>query len=141
MSRVFWDTMLFVYLFENHATYGERVAKIRRRMLQRGDELYTSALAVGEILAGCYKKNDDGLADTFQRYFSGRDVAVLPFSIEAAGHFARLRAAMRVGAADAVHLACAANANVHVFITNDATLVGKIVPGVQFIVGLDTDLF
>lgn len=141
MTRVFWDTMLFVYLFEEHVAYAPRVAQIRKQMLLRGDQLYTSSLCVGEILAGCYKKGNAALADKYRSFFRGRTVTVAPFTVDAAELFAQFRAAMNLAAADAVHLACAAEAQTDIFITNDATLVGKTVPDVKFIVGLNTDLF
>jgi predicted nucleic acid-binding protein len=43
--------------------------------------------------------------------------------------------------ADAIHLACAAQAGTDLFLTNDKRLVGKFVPGIQFIAGLDMQLF
>jgi len=43
--------------------------------------------------------------------------------------------------ADAIHLACAAQAGVDVFLTNDQGLARQIVPGIQFIAGLDCNLF
>ena len=47
MSRVFWDTNLFVYLVEDRGERAEQVAALRRRMIERGDELLTSALTLG----------------------------------------------------------------------------------------------
>jgi predicted nucleic acid-binding protein len=46
-----------------------------------------------------------------------------------------------VAPADAIHLACAAQAKTDLFLTNDKRLVGKIIPGIQFIATLDTRLF
>ena len=40
MTRVFWDTNLFVYLFEGGA-FAARVKQVRSRMLERGDQLVT----------------------------------------------------------------------------------------------------
>jgi len=42
--------------------------------------------------------------------------------------------------ADAIHLACAANAGTDMFITNDKRLFGRVIPGIQFIASLDTAL-
>ncbi len=39
--------------------------------------------------------------------------------------------------ADAIQLACAAQAGVDLFLTNDRWLVGKVIPGIQFVVGLE----
>ena len=50
VSRVFWDTNLFVYLVEDRGERAERVSTLRRRMIERDDELLTSALTLGEVL-------------------------------------------------------------------------------------------
>lgn len=42
MSRVFWDTNLFVYLIEGTGARAESVVALRQRMVERGDELLTS---------------------------------------------------------------------------------------------------
>jgi hypothetical protein len=38
-------------------------------------------------------------------------------------------------------LACAAQAGTDLFLTNDKNLLGKNVPGIQFIASLETQLF
>jgi uncharacterized protein len=141
MSVVYWDTMLFVYWLEDHPTLGPRTRQIRTRMQQRHDELCTSALTVGEILTGPYKQNSLQGLDRVQAFFTAPWVNVLPFTQSTAVHYARIRAALKVLPVDAIHLACAAEAKVDLFLTNDYRLVGKIVPGIQFIAGLNTDLF
>ena len=50
MSRIFWDTNLFIYLLEDKGELTERVVSLRERMAERSDELLTSTLTVGEIL-------------------------------------------------------------------------------------------
>ena len=50
MSRIFWDTNLFVYLLEDKGELTERVVALRERMVERSDELLTSTLTLGEIL-------------------------------------------------------------------------------------------
>ncbi len=139
MSRIFWDTMLFVYLTEDNEEYGPRVAQILARINERGDQLYTSALALGEVLTGPYKKGAMEGIETARRLFAGPSVTVLPFTADEAIRYAEIRSRYRVSPADAIHLACAAKAGIDLFLTNDAALVGKIVPGIQFIAGLNTD--
>jgi hypothetical protein len=46
-----------------------------------------------------------------------------------------------VSPADSIHLACAAQARIDLFLTNDAALVGKVIPGIQFIAGMDSNVF
>jgi predicted nucleic acid-binding protein len=54
--------------------------------------------------------------------------------------YAEIRARLKVSSADAIHLACAAKAGTDLFLTSDSDLIGQIVPGIQFIAGLDTDI-
>ena len=55
--------------------------------------------------------------------------------------YSKIRAGLGVSPADAIHLACAAQEGVDLFLTNDRRLVGQIVAGIQFIAGIDSDLF
>jgi hypothetical protein len=57
MSRVHWDTILFVYWFEDHPKYAARVKVIHDEMEKRGDILCTSTFTVGEVLTGPYKQD------------------------------------------------------------------------------------
>ena len=49
MSRIFWDTNLFIYLFEKNIQFYSPTAALRKRMIERKDELMTSAMTLGEI--------------------------------------------------------------------------------------------
>ncbi len=141
MSRIYWDTMLFVYWLEDHPAYSNRVAQILSRMQARGDTLYTSAFTIGEILVGPYKEGHNETAERIQAVFRSPEISVLPFTADVAGHYGRIRALLGVSPPDAVHLATAAEADIDLFLTNDNYLIGKIVPGIKFIAGLQTDLF
>lgn len=141
MSLVYWDSMLFIYWLEGHAVYGERVRNIYQRMQERKDTLCTCAFGVAETLVGPYKVGAREQAERTREALRPPFVKVLPFTLEAADHFARLRAERGFAAVDAVHLACAADAGVDLFLTNDRKLAGQIVPGIQFVAGLDSGLF
>jgi predicted nucleic acid-binding protein len=65
---------------------------------------------------------------------------VIPFTVETADHYARIRGTTNIASADAIHLACAASVGTDLFLTNDRNLVGKIIPGIQFIASLETPL-
>ncbi len=73
-------------------------------------------------------RNKDEIADRIRPFFRSPDISVLPFTAATADHYGRIRAKLRVSPADAIHLACAAEAEADLFLTNDASLVGKIVP-------------
>jgi len=62
MSLIYWDTMLFIYWFEEDSRYIERVHTILTSMRQRKDTLCTSLFTVGEILVVPYKKGADETA-------------------------------------------------------------------------------
>ena len=135
MSRVFWDTNLFVYLLEDFGELSERVAGIRQHMLARGDQLCTSTLTLGEVLVKPLEAGDTALAQRFEEVISGTAL-VIPFDGAAARTFARFRADRSLKPPDAIQLACAAQANTDLFITNDDRLARTVAPGVQFIVSL-----
>src|SRR5262249_19713299 len=141
MSRIYWDTMLFVYWLENHPTYAKRVQHILTKMEERQDRLCTSSFTAAELLVGPYKSNAPALAKQICEVFASPLVEIIPFTLAAADHYAQIRAQHGVSPADAIHLACAAQAGADLFLTNDASLPGKMIPGIQFIVGLDTNLF
>ena len=134
MTRVFWDTNLFVYLLEGGAFAG-RVKQLRARMLERGDQLVTSALTLGELLV---KPREQGDAAVRDHETTIRAVAtILPFDVQSAPRYAAIRADRGITAPDAIQLACAAAAGVDLFITNDDRLSRKYVPDVKFITSLD----
>ena len=84
VSRIFWDTNLFIYLIEEFDALSERVVTLRKRMIERGDELYTSTLTLGEILIKPLEAGDEILA---RRYESAllQGTVIVPFDVEPAG--------------------------------------------------------
>ena len=140
MSRIYWDSMMFIYWLEDSPEFADRVANIRSRMQERGDELITSAFTFAEVLAGVYRKGGPPLTDKTSRQLESTVSEVIAFDKETAGHYAQIRGSLSIAAADAIHLACAAQARADLFLTNDRDLVGKFIPGIQFVVGIDTSL-
>jgi predicted nucleic acid-binding protein len=136
MSRIFWDTNLFIYLFEGSATFGGQVASLREKMLRRGDQLVTSTLTVGEVLVKPIKEGDIRLSKEYANVLPAVAV-LLPFDEKAATVYAQLRGDSGLRAPDAIQLACAASFGVDLFVTNDARLHNRQVLGIQFIVPLE----
>jgi predicted nucleic acid-binding protein len=134
VTRVFWDTNLFVYLLEGGA-FAARVRQVRARMLERGDVLLTSALTLGELLVRPSAHGDAVLRD---HETAIRQIAtILAFDAACAPRYAAIRADRAIKAPDAIQLACAAAAGVDLFITNDDRLSRKHVPDVKFITSLE----
>ena len=136
MSRIFWDTNLFVYLIEDYDALSERVAALRTRMLARGDHLFTSTLTVGEVLVKPLELGRDDLRHAYEQALTA-GATIVPFDRDAALAYARIRGDRSIKPPDAIQLACASAAAVDLFITNDDRLSKKSVAGVQFLSSLD----
>jgi predicted nucleic acid-binding protein len=136
VTKIFWDTNLFIYLFEQNPDFSPRVVEIRKAMVARGDQLYTSSLTVGEILVKPSEEDDRLLLDKYRSFFQHRAVNVIPFDQEAALLYATIRRDRTIARPDAIQLACAARCETDLFITNDNRLAGKRVPGIKFITSL-----
>jgi len=136
MSRIFWDSNLFIYLFENNPQYAQLVEDIYKRMLERCDQLLTSTLTLGEVLAKPTAMGDDSTCQEYERALSSTAV-LIPFDTNVARRYAVVRATTSIKGPDAVQLACASEAQVDLFITNDNHLKGRKIDGIQFIVALD----
>jgi predicted nucleic acid-binding protein len=140
VTRIFWDTMLFIYLLQDDPIFGKRVRYLRARSLERGDEICTSALALGEVLAGVYRDKSPADAIRVRDGITRSGVRVQPFDLAASDAFGKIRATCRTSAADSIHLACAATAGVDLFLTGDKDLRKLHIPGIKFIDGIDTQL-
>ncbi len=136
MSRIFWDTNIFIYLFEGSPTFGRQVSELRVKMLSRGDQLFTSALTLGEILVKPLREGNTKLAKEYQSAVPSA-ATLLTFDAAAASVYGKLRCDPGLRAPDAMQLACAATFGVDLFVTNDSRLFTRNVDGIQFIVPLD----
>jgi predicted nucleic acid-binding protein len=136
MSRIFWDTNLFIYLYEGTGAFSNQVVTLRTRMLQRRDQLLTSAMTLGEVLVKPTQAGDLK-AVAYYRKLMTTTAVVIPFDESAAVVYAQLRGDRSLRPPDAIQLACASSAGVDLFVTNDARLHTRQVPGIQFIAPLD----
>ena len=136
VSRVFWDTNLFIYLFEDYGRRAAQVAALRRRMLARNDQLCSSTLTLGGVLVKPREAGDEVLGRQYEQALF-RTALLIPFDLDAARLYALIRRERAIRAPDAIQLACAAQARVDLFITNDDRLSRYTVPGIQFVASLD----
>jgi len=136
MARIFWDTNLFIYLFEKNAEWSRSVVGSREKMLARGDRLVTSWLTVGEVLTKPREMRNAVLEKSYLNFFLSGALELIAFEGEAAKRYAEIRSRERVKPADAIQLACAAAAATDLFVTNDNRLSSLVVPGITFITGI-----
>ena len=100
----------------------------------------TSAVTFGEVLAGAYRITPSSGNENLRTTLLSVVSEVIPFTLETAEAYARIRGSTNIASPDAIHLACAASAGTDLFLTNDRNLVGKVIPGIQFIAGLDSNI-
>jgi uncharacterized protein len=133
MSRIFFDSMMFVYLLEGNPQFGPDVRKTLQRCYERGDMLFTSCLAVGEVMAGGTAQR--GNANEARATIREMGFSLVPFDESCMAAFGKLRSEMRLKAPDSIHLACASAVETDMFLTNDTQLLKKrlVVPGIHFI--------
>lgn len=137
MSRIFWDTNLFIYLLEDYGELSAKVCTLRQRMLERRDQLCTSTLTLGEILVKPAEAGRREWADRYETALAPPAVLLVSFDRACAKIYAQLRRDQGIRPPDAIQLSCAAQAKCDLFITNDERLSRKVFPGIQFIVSLD----
>ena len=133
MTRIFWDTSLFLYLFEG-GHRADEVRRLRERMIARDDRLFTSSLTMGEVLVRPTEAGED-VASRYETALT-RAATIVPFDLAAARRHAALRSDRSIESHDLIQLACASAAGIDMFITNDDRFAGKVVPGVKFITSL-----
>ena len=138
MSRIFWDSNLFIYLFEQHPVFSPGVKSLLARMAARGDQLFTSVLTVGEVLAKPFEQGDIARCDQYEKAMQA-SATILAFDLAAARKFASLRAARspKIRPPDAIQLSCAATMGIDLFLTNDSRMHALQVDGIQFITSVD----
>ena len=139
MSRIFWDTNLFIYFFEQHPVYAKAIARLRSKMTQRGDDLVTSWMTVGEVQVQPRLMGNPTLGLTLKNSIM-EAASIVDFNKQAAEHYVGIRATTKVKGPDAIQLACAAYSGVELFVTNDAALQRVRVDGIHFIVSIETAL-
>jgi len=105
-------------------------------MLERGDQLLTSWLTVGEVLTKPRELGNAMLEKSYLKLFLSGSIELVPFAAEASQRYADVRSRARVRPPDAIQLACAAAAGTDLFVTNDSRLSAIVVPGVTFITGI-----
>ena len=141
MPRVYFDSMLFAYYIEANPEFGPRVKQIYASIAKRQDTLCTSVFTIGEILTGPYKKGTQDIVSAIRNVIRPPNVELIPFDLSTADRYAKIRSTNSVSPADAIHLASAAEGRVDLFLTNDHRLQGLVIPGIDFIAGLDVNLF
>lgn len=131
------NTNIFNCLVERHPISHSKILSLYDKQQSRGDQLVTSALTLGELLAQPLRHNRHDLVDRYRSLLTaGIGIELAVFDRPAADHYAKIRSQTSVRQPDAILLACAAACGVAVFVTNDQRLWNLTLPGVEVIRGL-----
>ena len=136
MSKVFFDTNLFIYLLEDCGELSKRVEVVWQNMTARKDDLYTSTFTLAEVLVKPKSSGDIPGMNRFERLLTSA-ATLISFDEKAARTYAAIRQDSSIKPPDAIQLACAASVGMDLFITNDQRLSRKVVSGIHFITSLD----
>lgn len=139
MTYCFFDTNLFIYQWERNPQYLAPVRDLRRRISNAGFGLVTSTMTLGEVMCKPKQAGNEALAQQYKAALQ-QVATIVSFDTKAAELYAQMRADYRVKHPDAIQLACAAAHGVELFITNDGDLCKLRVPGIHFIVRIETAL-
>lgn len=112
---VYLDTNILIYLFEQHDTYSELVAKLLEDYTKNGETLITSTITVTEFLAGT-------TASTLKTLQTVPRLHFIPLSESLAEQAALLQRKGSLQIGDAIHLATALGQQASTFFTNDKQL-------------------
>jgi predicted nucleic acid-binding protein len=133
--------MIFAYLLEGNAEFGQQSRAAYEAITRRGDTICTSVFTVGELLVLPRKKSDHRIISAIQGFMQGGEVELLPFTLNTAVLYSEVRAESRLKAADAIHVATAIAARANFFLTNDKELQKQKISGIPYIMGLDGKYF
>jgi len=141
MTRVYWDSNLFIYMHEGHPEFGPLVRRIYEGMIARYDTLCTSVFTVGEVLTLPLRLKDEAAIAAIRESMLSGEVELLPFTLAMAQRYGQIRALSPVKPADALHLATAIETKVNLFVTNDHKLWKLTLPDKPLTMNLDGKLF
>src|ERR1035437_5518461 len=118
MSRIFFDTNVFIYMFEGLEPNRSRMLEIRRRTLERGDRIVTSAMTLGEVLVKPTKLGQASLIEQYDRAIQTTS-EVVSFDAAVPWRYASLRSAHYTRSADPIKHASLRNIGVYFCSIND----------------------
>jgi predicted nucleic acid-binding protein len=117
--RIYLDTNIFIYLFENKEPFRSQFLKF---YAQNDAEYYTSVFTLGEILVKVYQSNRLDLVDEYSDNIKNFVEKMVVIDEDISKNYAKIRAShTKLSKPDVLHLASALSCS-EVFLTNDQRL-------------------
>jgi predicted nucleic acid-binding protein len=124
------DTNIWIYAYEDDPVFGSPARRLFQDLRSGKHRLASSLFVLGELLVLPTRKQNAFALASYRRLFASPELVLLPYNAAATQAYAELRAFQRLQPLDALHLATAAAAHVDLFITHDAKLLPRSVPGI-----------
>lgn len=123
---LFLDTMVFVYLLDNHANYAKLSIAVLEVIEQGTVRGVTTTLTLGEILTQPARKGDIQAMQDYELYLTNfPNLTLHPLDTAIARQAAQVRAATGLKMPDAIQLATAQSVAATAIISNDKQWQGK----------------
>ena len=123
---IFVDTMVFVYLLEDHPGYGALAAAVMNTVEQGGVTGVTSMLTLAELLTGPARASNLTALRDYELYLTNfPNLTLRPIDAAVARRVATVRAATGLRTPDAIQLATAQLAGATAVVGNDRGWQGK----------------
>lgn len=125
-SIVFVDTMVLVYLLENHPVYGDLAATVMDTIEQGDVTGVTSVLTLAELLTGPAQAGNLTALRDYELYLTNfPNLTLRPIDADVARKIATVRAATGLRTPDAIQLATAELAGATAIVGNDKQWKGR----------------
>jgi predicted nucleic acid-binding protein len=119
---IFIDTAPFIYYFENHLDFAEKIEKIFLEVYQKNIQIVTSFITYIEIITVPKRMNKENLIAKYRDFFTNSEnISLFPLTIQVAEETAFFRAHYKLRTPDAIQLATAKICGADCIITNDKT--------------------
>jgi predicted nucleic acid-binding protein len=122
-KRVYFDTMIFIYLIEGSDEFKNQLTEITNILLDGDTEIVTSELTLCETLVVPFRNNDIKMIDKYRQFIEKSGAFELcPTTLDTYIRASLYRAQFGLKTSDSIHVATAVEAGCDVFITNDKPL-------------------
>lgn len=131
---VYLDTNIWVYAYENDPKLGAASRQFMQNLRFGKHRIAGSLFVLNELLVLPTRNADTFTIASYRRLFAPPNLELLPYTLACSQTYAQLRAFDGIKPLDALHLATAAAARVDLFVTHDAKLLSRTVPGIGAVV-------
>ncbi|OGL62526.1 hypothetical protein A3C09_03090 [Candidatus Uhrbacteria bacterium RIFCSPHIGHO2_02_FULL_47_44] len=117
------DTSIFIYVFEEHSTFGKRAEKILKQIDQGKQKGILSVIGMIELQTGPKSIGRHDVAARYREILTTfPNLSIMNLNESIVERTSDLRAKYKIATPDAIHLATAIEGGASSFITNDKTL-------------------